>query len=634
MGTAVIVKNQIIANFSYGEVSPRQAHGVLYDTQLQMSLREAHNVLISRNLEVTNRPPLYDQGAMPVTGTTKSYAFRLPSGDFTIIIFSALKITQFVVGSEDTFSAITTTWTAADVAVMDGAQYENDAIFVTPGKEPMHFLYTPGTNAYTWTKLEDDNTGSNPTPWFTASDWPKSVSFMIGRFIMLSTRKYYGSTAGDVLNWDLVMRTVEDESVVKASSAFSFDAADDLDAGFSWIKGGTLAFAGSPAGVWMMSNYEDGLNATNPNIKNYSSIGTYNVKAVDADGAMVYFANDGVTVKAFNITPQGPNHMEVNPYAKHLFEDHKPVKMVFQRTPDSVIWILRDDGKLVSFQIDQRRKAWAFHETSGTIKDIWLCKSNTTEYLYMDIDRGTRRIERFGDVDPLAIDYFLDGQINVASPTEQDVESVTAGISGEGIFTITAHGYSDGDTVRTPGIDNAWGSIVLLTANTFNIQTESKALVPASVGSDFKVVAAVWDKTYSFLANKTMDVYLDEYFVTIKADATGKLSFPVPASKITIGYEYEYYIQPKSFVDVHGPSKAAVTKIQPRMYKAKMISYGKTGLESDKHLIPIENEAYSGTVQDIIIPGGADHECTFYLGADHSPFILLSCFVNIEVEAV
>jgi len=56
--------------------------------------------------------------------------------------------------------------------------------------------------------------------------------------------------AGDSLNWDLTTVTIDGDVVVTPSSAFSYNAADDIDSGFQWIRGGNMAFGGSPAGTW------------------------------------------------------------------------------------------------------------------------------------------------------------------------------------------------------------------------------------------------------------------------------------------------------------------------------------------------------------------------------------------------
>ena len=633
-----LVKNQILSGYTHGEVSPRQAHGLLYDQQLMSSLRAARDVLISRNLEVTIRPPTIDQGALVHTGgaVTRSFQFRLPDGNFTIITFSNLKLEQFVVGSEDTFTPITTLWDNTDIAAMDGKQHENDMLFTTPAKEPLLFQLTPGTpDTYALTTVQLGKAGTNDPAWHATSDWPWTVSWMIGRFILLSPRKYYGSniatSANGVLDWDVVFKTVDGESIVKAGSAFEFDAADDLDSGFHWIRGGSMAFAGSPAGVWMLSNYDNALDATNPNIKNYSSVGTYNVPAADLDGVMAYFANDGVTMKTFAVTPEGPLNVEMNPYAKHFFEDSKPVRMVYQRTPDTILWILRENGTLVSFSGDQKRQAWCLHTTEGTIKDIWLGKDNTNEYLYMDIDRVTdRRVERFGEVDPFLNSYFADGLITEESTGEVPIESMAAGGSGEGVYTITGHGFSGGEVVRTVGLDDQYAYIVYIDADSFSLERPNLTLIEASLGYAFSIDPAVLDYTAAHLANKTLDVYGDGYYSSITADGSGKVTFEIPASDFAIGLPYTGYIQPRSFINIHGAYKATVNKIQPRLYRTKGIVYGQNGLTDEKDLIPTDGDDFSGSVE-LSIPGGMDHDCTFYVGGRRSPFTMLSCIVELSV---
>jgi hypothetical protein len=601
----VSIKRQITINPVFGEIAERLAPAVISNEELRFGLRECFNCLITRNLEIASRPPTHDMGALPDDGgsTCRSFQFRFTSGThagkFTVITFSPLKLVQHVVAGEDTFTPITTTWTADDILAMDGCQHEEDMIFVTPAKEPMVLTYTTAPT-YAWATLESIKTGVNPSPWYTAGTWPLSISFMIGRMIAVYTRKYYGSEAGDVLNWDITTKSVDGETLVLAASGFSFDAADDLDSGFHWIKGGTLAFGGSSAGVWMLSNYTDGLNASNPNIKNYSTVGTYNVKAEDVQGGMAFFSADGKTLKIFAVTPEGPINLEINKYSKHLFEESPPLRMVYMRTPDSILWILREDGVLIAFCIDDTRKAW--------------CRVVT-------------------DIDPMEEEYLGDSQIKDEAPPAKTPTAEANDGTGGGEYTITGHGWTGAELVRLIGLgEEDYGHVVVVDANTIQIELPSQNYLPYGTGIDFQVRDATFDTTVAHFANKTLDVLQDGSLSVITADAAGKVTLATPGSDIIVSIPYYSYIQPQSFMDIHGFDRGTVNKIQPRVYKTNALLYGETSLDSEdlksKH---IDSDGYSGVVPDLPIGGGVDYDCSYRVGSRGSPFILVSCVAEISV---
>jgi len=629
----------IITNPIYGEVSPRLAHNVLADPQLKYGLRTAYNIMISRNMEMTSRPPTHDQGAMDDSGgsTLRSFQFRHEDGTFIILTFSNLKLSGVKEDGTAAFTTFTTTWTSADIALMDGARNEQFMIFVTPGKEPMLLKEVTGT--FTWTTVQSEKTGDDDPAWHSTSDWPISVTFMIGRFLLLSPRHYYGSVAGDSLNWDLTTVTIDGDDVVTPSSAFSYNAADDIDSGFQWIRGGSLAFGGSPAGTWMMSNLEAPLNTQNPNIKNYSSIGTYNVPAADISGGFVYFCNDGVTARIFAVGPNGPINTIVNPYAKHFFEESKPKRMVFQRTPDTILWILLENGTMVTFAMDDTRRAWTRFVTDGFINDIWLCKDNTHEYLYMDVERGSdRRMERIENIDPIAEVFIADGLFSFTADPAKEIESHTA-YNGDpdpvATYTITAHGFSEDQMLKIIGIEDEDFAIAKgVTTNTFRLIRTDGTSFRMSLGDDFSVRDVLETVTIPHYANKTVDVYADGYFSIKDVDAAGLIVFDAPGSVVILGLPYQCYIAPRSFVDIQEEFIASVNRINPRVYKTRSILYGNDSEHlNEKHLITPEGDSFSGSVQDLPIKGGMNHECTFYVGGQRTPFIMTSCIIDIEVGA-
>lgn len=632
------LKREVTITPLFGEISDRMAPSVFGNNELRYGLREAVNVLVSRNMEVAIRPPTHDVGATPNATTdqvARSFQFRMPDGNFTILTFTALKLTQTVVGSETTFTAITTTWTDADILVMDAAQNEEIMIFVTAAKEPMTLIYT---TSFAWATLESVKTSTNATPWYTDTDWPVSISFMIGRFIAVSPRKYYGSAivAGEQtgLEWDISTKTVDGETLVMAGSAFGFNAADDLDSGFTYIKGGSLAFGLSPSGVWMMSNYTDGLNATNPNIKNYNTEGSYPVKPEDINGTMVYFASDGTTLKTFGVTPEGPINFEINKYSKHIFEYSKPVKMVYQRIPDTILWILRDDDTVIAFTRDETRQAWSHVETLGNVKDIWLGKDNTQEYLYLDVERARdRRIERIQTIDPLDAPYHGDDIVMLSEAAARTPTSETDDGTGGGKYTIVGHGWSGTELVRLIGVSEyTYGNIVYVDVNTIQIVLPNANYLAYGTGTDFDIRDAVESVTIAHYASQDVDVLADGYLTSLTANDSGVITLNTPASEILVCLPYYAYIQPQSFMNIHLFHKASVSKIFPRVYMSNVLLYGKADTPPESLTsVHLDSDGFTGYVPNLPIQSGVDYECSYRIGGKGLPFILVSCFAEIEV---
>ena len=67
--------------------------------------------------------------------------------------------------------------------------------------------------------------------------------------------------------------------------------------------------------------------------------------------------------------------------------------LVYQQAPDSIVWAVRDDGKLLSltYMREQQILGWTMHETDGTIENICLLPKGREEVLYAVIKRGNQK---------------------------------------------------------------------------------------------------------------------------------------------------------------------------------------------------------------------------------------------------
>lgn len=631
------IRRSYILSPIFGEISDRRALEIISNQNLIHGLRAAYNVLVTRSGEIALRPPtndqgpVYDEGDSTGTGITRSFEFRLDDGDYVIATFSKNRVNICRPDTSFTPVSVTTTWDEGDILAMDAAYHEQNMFCVTPAKEPRFLNESAGS--YTWVTVQSVAGGTNDPAWHSASDWPVSCAYMLSRFICVSKRIFYGSQVktsdGAAWDWDLTTTTEDGDTVVTPSSAFSYNASDDSDAGWNWLRGGTMAMGGSPAGVWMLSNYTTALDAMHPNIKNYSTEGTYNVPGVDTLGGFAYFAADGKTLKFFAVTPEGPINQELNPYSKHLFEEYKPVRMTFQRIPDNILWILREDGVLIAMAMDERRRAFSRIVTEGVVKDIWIGKDNTSEVLWLDVERGNdRRYETIDALDPVYDTFFADGTTHFNKAAGQSVTAVADDGGGGGEFTITGHGWSGGELIKTFNLDQYdWGYVVLVDVNTISIQQPNMSLIPSDVDSGFTVREAYDEVTIAHLADVTVDVSYDGYYAEETASATGVITLPSPGSDVQVGTPYQGYVEPPSFMNVAGFDKATVNKISPKLYRSRSVLYGREEMK-EKHL---SGDEFSGTVENLPIKGGFEYDPSFRVGGHRAAWIMVACDIEIEL---
>jgi hypothetical protein len=240
-------------------------------------------------------------------------------------------------------------------------------------------------------------TGQDPPSWGT--DIPRSLDFHEGRFLFVSKKRYTGS-ALEQQNANGLPFTFPDKEITSGgdtvytpATSFHYFPLGGDDPGFLWIKSGRFVLAGSVKDVWILSDYDGSVSAQAPNMHKISSLGSADIKGVQTGGALYYFLGDKITMMGLAMGQDGPISIPINNASKHFFKTYKPVKMVLTSGVESRLWILRDDGKLISYQINNQTQlngdgAWALHDFGGTISDITPFETVDESTLMMLITRN------------------------------------------------------------------------------------------------------------------------------------------------------------------------------------------------------------------------------------------------------
>lgn len=105
---------------------------------------------------------------------------------------------------------------------------------------------------------------------------------------------------------------------------------------------------------------------------------------------------------------------EISLKAKGLFAGRNITACAYQQEPDSIVYCVMDDGKIltVTYIKEQQIVAWAEQETQGNFEDIAVLNNGTSDDMYMVVERNNvRMIEKMKartEVDSLDEGIFLD----------------------------------------------------------------------------------------------------------------------------------------------------------------------------------------------------------------------------------
>lgn len=158
--------------------------------------------------------------------------------------------------------------------------------------------------------------------------------------------------------------------------------------------GDLLVFADS--GEWIVEGDNNGaITPTAAFPKQFGHNGANgNVWPIVVGSEAIYVQERGSIVRALGFDSQsggknGFRDSDLTAFCEHLFQGFEIVSMAYQKTPHSILWCVRDDGKMLGLTYikDQQILAWHLHETDGTIEDVCSIPEGQEHALYMIVKR-------------------------------------------------------------------------------------------------------------------------------------------------------------------------------------------------------------------------------------------------------
>jgi len=247
--------------------------------------------------------------------------------------------------------------------------------------------------------------------------YPKAVSFYQERLVL------GGTTAKPETVFTSVVGSYNDfstSSPVKDDDALVFTIAGRKLNKIKFIEGIQDLLCFTSAGENLIAGGQNQvLTPSTLSVRPQSNYGCAQVKPVLVNGNVIFVHQNGSTLfdmgfSASAETKSGLLADDITLLANHLFLGRTIKKLVYQQTPDSVVWAVRDDGVLLSctYLKEQQVIAWAQHSTDGLFKDICVIQENARDKLYVIIERngvGTLEVMKTRDITTIYDAFFVDG---------------------------------------------------------------------------------------------------------------------------------------------------------------------------------------------------------------------------------
>ena len=214
------------------------------------------------------------------------------------------------------------------------------------------------------------------------------------------------------------------------------------------MQGKALVAMASNGEYSFAGGVEKPITPTNIQIKNQSVFGCSYVRPQRIGNELYFVQRAGRKLRAFTYKYDSDDYgaPDLSIMSEHLTESGI-VDMAYNPEPESILWIVRGDGDLVSVTIERENDvvAWAHHETDGDVESVCSVPSATGDTLWLCVNRnGARRIERMDS------SVLLDAAVSGTSVSPTNVWSGLDHLNGKTVSVI-ADGVVLDDVVVSGG---------------------------------------------------------------------------------------------------------------------------------------------------------------------------------------
>ncbi|KKL76178.1 hypothetical protein LCGC14_2047490, partial [marine sediment metagenome] len=206
--------------------------------------------------------------------------------------------------------------------------------------------------------------------WSDTTGWPKTGGFFEQRLYIASTddqsQTLWASQTGDFENF----KPDDDNNVVEDDDALDFTLSADSVGEIRWLSAGedTLAI-GTAGGEWVPSASGIVITPLDITIRRQTTHGSALIAPLRIDHVVLFVQKAKRKLREFVFNFEFDSFLapDITRLAQHITAPGIG-SMAFQQEPDSLVWAVRSDGKLLSltFRRDEDVVGWARHDIGGS----------------------------------------------------------------------------------------------------------------------------------------------------------------------------------------------------------------------------------------------------------------------------
>jgi hypothetical protein len=419
------------------------------------------------------------------------------------------------------------------------------------------------------------------TPFVGVGNYPATSSYWQQRHMFANTytntEKVWGSKSANFRNFSISSPLQDDDAVTFTLAGNQVQPVQHM------LSLGDFIIL-TESGEWNIKGDSDGVlrpNAINARQEGYT--GASSVAPVIITNSAIYIQARGSLVRdlRYDLTSNGYSGRDLSVFSAHLFENNTITAMDFQQVPNSIVWLIRDDGTLLGLTYLREHEIWGWHrhDTDGVYEDVCCVPEGVEDAVYVIVKRTingvTKRfIERFYSrkVTDIAIDArFIDCGLTYDG---RNVGATTMTVSGgtewehdEDLIINASAGFFVAGDVGNMMVLNSGADSISLVVTSYTSTTQVHANPIRTVPASLRAVAVTnWAKAVdsltglSHLEGKSVAILGDGNVVANGVDAPtfsvtgGTLTLSRPYVIIHVGLPYLSDIETLDLDPASGPA--------------------------------------------------------------------------------
>lgn len=283
-----------------------------------------------------------------------------------------------------------------------------------------------------------------------AHQYPGACGFHQQRRFFANTKEtpdaVYGSKVGFIDNFGI-------SSPLQDDDALSFRLAGNNNHAVQWIIGLKQLILMTDGGEWAVGVPNTPLTPSDLAADQETYVGVSDiVPPIVVGNSILYVQARGSIMRElrFDQDVEGLAGKDLTVYAEHLFRRAQMFGADYQQNPNSIVWVIRQDGVLLGLTYLHEHDVfgWHRHDTDGFFEQVCVVPEDDEDVLYVVVRRSVggntvRYIERLEnrDIDNWSLDnFFLDSGLTYDGPPTGVVsglghlEGKTVGVVADGLY--------------------------------------------------------------------------------------------------------------------------------------------------------------------------------------------------------